>query len=1649
MRKSVFLFVFAFQVFLVSNGQSLIKEKGEETARRPHTILVYFTDSMQAPEVVTGANNKDGRTQFRSRSKRLQDYLSKSKLVKSERAFPAAADLSWHPLAASLLNYYLLTFDSDADSILNSMKKLKLSFAQPKGVYRQPDPLYEPNDYYNTVPGNLQIPKSSALEYIGARAAWDITRGSPEVKIGISDILFDSTCTELATKSEFLPGINFRDGGGHGTRVACIAAGATDNGDGLSAIGFNCRLICTNQDYNGILRAVAKGAKVINCSWGDTLRLADVNPEYKRIIDLVTSLGVTIVASAGNYPTSAGKYYFPAGFDNVISVSSVGHVFEIGSPNRYWWKDVHDGQIDYPGNETFVHDDRVDICAPGYGVYSTGGKNVYNNGWGTSFSAPFVAGTVGLLYSVYPSITPNEVQEILKCTAVPIDAISYNQNYVGKLGAGRLDAGAAVALANSKLTKAKPQDIIWNGDEAGASRIINPAEMLSFSTLRFTVSDAGAPAGTTYSWMINSYNKIVYKTGNSVTVTLAELGLKKGGGCAHLEVGVRRGVDCSSSYYYFEKQLCAKADFEKVLPESSPCSKYTVSFFNKSTDGQNFRWDFGDGSTSSEVNPVYNYTSPGKKYITLTVNGTVVKRDSIELKGGSFLVNGRSDNIFFCENQPVSFYYTPGDCGSVFSWNFGDGSSLSSEKNPVHTFPGRGPYKITLTVDGRFVYNQWLYVKPMLNDFDIKPFSNACNNTKFSFSLRETGGCVTACTWNFGNGTSGSGQNSAVISFVPGIYTVTARVNNNLTVSRQLIVGQAFPNFKYGSSNYSNSGEQLLLAGLPVLFSDLSVCATSYSWDFGDGTTSNLQNPEKVYLSPGNYTVRLTINGDNLLSISRVISVGCGKASGLTASNITRSAANLSWGNSGGSGTANLYFKKTTDKQWTIKENVISPYSLTGLEDNTRYMYFVMNQCNAGAAAASGYAYFTTSQCAVAQQSVVASSNLPAGSCGGSALQLDINQVANAVYQWSGPNGYTSTARNPTIPNANTSNNGVYSCTVFIGGCVAGNASVAVNVSNPPQPPSGLQIMNVGGNSVKLSWINNTPGARTDIQYKSRVSSVWSTITGITPPFTLAGLINSTAYSWQLKTDVSGCCSSWIPGTDFNTSQNCDAPLTSSVNNITNSSANISWPPAGNGVSTYALYFKKDDPNATMTAFSTSLTGSGSSITSKLASLTPNTRYEYRVFPKCVPGSNFSANYSGGFFTTQDCLPLTLRPVTGIATTRAVINWTNPTGCLGVKVELRPKGAADYNLVQSKLASPTQTFTFTGLAPGNEYEYRLTPYCGSAASGGSIGGSFSAGSFTTLNCLCSSTTIKACTGSISDGSGGNNYGNNVTCNWTISSPAGSLLSLSFLNFKTEKDKDILKVYKGSTPVAANLVGTFSGNVNPGVISINSNTMYVSFTSNASVTDAGWEAKFYSTACPVPAQNNTLSRTENSEESGIVNSISLFPNPYVDHVEIEMQQDLENSELVLADEDGRIVYKKYYDLMPNHVQIEFGEAVPPDDYILTIRKNGEMLFRQSLKNKRTNIVQTFEISDNQLLEDDINVFPNPYIDNFNIQVKKELKDVVLLMTDFQGRVVYRRDFRYLTGKTQIDMGATLPPGVYLLILRGTDKILLRKKIVAQK
>ena len=83
----------------------------------------------------------------------------------------------------------------------------------------------------------------------------------------------------------------------------------------------------------------------------------------------------------------------------------------------------------------------------------------YSTGNGTSFSAPYVSGTIGLMLSLKPCLTFEDVVEILTQSAVNIDA--QNPSYIGMLGAGRLNANAALALTNQYTCAGD------NGDNGG------------------------------------------------------------------------------------------------------------------------------------------------------------------------------------------------------------------------------------------------------------------------------------------------------------------------------------------------------------------------------------------------------------------------------------------------------------------------------------------------------------------------------------------------------------------------------------------------------------------------------------------------------------------------------------------------------------------------------------------------------------------------------------------------------------------------------------------------------------------------------------------------------------------------------------------------------------------------------------------------------------------------------------------------------------------------------------------------------------------------------------------------------------------------------------------------------------------------------
>ena len=111
-----------------------------------------------------------------------------------------------------------------------------------------------------------------------------------------------------------------------------------------------------------------------------------------------------------------------------------------------------------------------------------------------------------------------------------------------------------------------------------------------------------------------------------------------------------------------------------------------------------------------------------------------------------------------------------------------------------------------------------------------------------------------------------------------------------------------------------------------------------------------------------------------------------------------------------------------------------------------------------------------------------------------------------------------------------------------------------------------------------------------------------------------------------------------------------------------------------------------------------------------------------------------------------------------------------------------------------------------------------------------------------------------CGGTFYDSGGANaNYSNNETGTppVTITPPAGQQVTVTFTNFSTEAGLDILRVYNGDTVSAATLIGTYSGNTNPGSITATNPGGYLtfSFTSNGFTTFPGWEANVTCAAPP--------------------------------------------------------------------------------------------------------------------------------------------------------------------------------------------------------
>ncbi|MCK5739827.1 PKD domain-containing protein, partial [bacterium] len=138
----------------------------------------------------------------------------------------------------------------------------------------------------------------------------------------------------------------------------------------------------------------------------------------------------------------------------------------------------------------------------------------------------------------------------------------------------------------------------------------------------------------------------------------------------------------------------------------------TVQFQNTSTNSEDFLWDFGDGSTSREKNPIHSYGTQ-KKYYTVTLTCLACGTNKHETKE-NFITVLKPSTVNF-EGAPISgivgtevaFYNNSGGLANVFEWDFGDGSMVTyqhdhtNKVHPLHQYNLPGEYAVTLKANGQ------------------------------------------------------------------------------------------------------------------------------------------------------------------------------------------------------------------------------------------------------------------------------------------------------------------------------------------------------------------------------------------------------------------------------------------------------------------------------------------------------------------------------------------------------------------------------------------------------------------------------------------------------------------------------------------------------------------------------------------------------------------------------------------------------------------------------------------------------------------------------------------------------------------------------------------------------------------------------------
>lgn len=312
----------------------------------------------------------------------------------------------------------------------------------------------------------------------------------------------------------------------------------------------------------------------------------------------------------------------------------------------------------------------------------------------------------------------------------------------------------------------------------------------------------------------------------------------------------------------------SNADFSFTLG----CLGVPVQFTDLSNLGGTRSWDFGDGNTSTALNPTNIYILPGNYTVRLLAANT---QGCSQVQVKNITVHETPDAKFNfisrCATLPVQFFdsSTISNGNIVFrKWDFGDGT-VDYSPNPTHAYTTGGVKSVALIAVSDKGCSDTLIQTLTLPVFDFS-YQNTCvgQTTNFTANTNYNSDAIIGYSWNFGDLASGSANTSTQKDPTHqfsglGQYMVRFVVQTASGCSDTLykmIEITAPP-----TVNFQTMGA---CVGKTVTFIDattlLGGVITSWSWDFGDPAsgslnTSMLQNPNHLYFAQGTYNITLSV----------------------------------------------------------------------------------------------------------------------------------------------------------------------------------------------------------------------------------------------------------------------------------------------------------------------------------------------------------------------------------------------------------------------------------------------------------------------------------------------------------------------------------------------------------------------------------------------------------------------------------------------------------------------------------------------------------------------------------------------------------------------------------------------------------------------